>query len=105
MVCPNDIHTATDPGTAYATLTWNAPEVKGGADYVEVNITEELGQEFLIGNSSITYAAHNNDGIVLTNCSFDIHVFGKHCLINLRGHCTPTQNLTVSKIYENLFEK
>ena len=77
MICPEDIHTATDPGKSYATLTWNTPEVKGGEDYVEVNITEELGHEFLIGNSTISYAAHDNDGVVLTICSFDIHVFGK----------------------------
>ncbi|XP_072028835.1 hyalin-like [Amphiura filiformis] len=75
IICPDDLNTATDRASAFATVTWNAPEVIGGDDYVEVNVTEEFGQVFPIGSSSITYVVYDIKGIMVTDCSFNIHVF------------------------------
>ena len=76
IICPDDIYTTTELGSAFAYVSWNAPEVIGGRDLVEVNITEELRQEFPIGDSSFTYDVTQPDGSVVTNCTFNIHVEG-----------------------------
>ncbi len=69
--------TNTDRGSQFATVTWDAPDIVGGDDYVEVNKTDESGQRFQIGSSTVTYAVTDTEGVLVTNCSFDIQVFGK----------------------------
>ncbi|XP_072028141.1 hyalin-like [Amphiura filiformis] len=75
--CPKNVHTLTDFRSAYANITWYAPEVIGGEGYEKVNTSGELWQEFPIGHSLITYDVSDRDGTVVTNCTFEVKVEDK----------------------------
>ncbi|XP_072028144.1 hyalin-like [Amphiura filiformis] len=74
IICPRNVHAVTDFRSAYANVTWNAPEVFGAEGFAEVNVTGELWQEFPIGQSLINYDVFDSDGIVVTNCTFEVQV-------------------------------
>ncbi|XP_072028147.1 uncharacterized protein [Amphiura filiformis] len=74
VICPKNINRTTDFRSAFANVTWDAPEVIGGKGLVEMNVAGELWQQIAIGDTAITYHVYDTDGTVVTYCTFDIHV-------------------------------
>ncbi len=65
-------------------MTWNAPKVIGGEGLTDFNVSGELWEQFSIGLSSVIYEVHDTNGVVVTNCSFDIEVIGELILQQLK---------------------
>ncbi len=78
IICPKSINTTTDLHSAFANVTWDAPEVFGGNGLVDVDgTTDELWQLISIGDTVVAYDVYDTYGNIVTSCSFHIHVDGK----------------------------
>ncbi len=71
--CPNDINMSTDPGQCDAIVTWIPPTADPNCDAVITSSTNNPGDAFPIGTTTVTYVVTDNNGNT-NECSFDITI-------------------------------
>ena len=80
-LCPGDQDVTTDIGYPTAVVNWTQPTATDNSGIQTLTSTHNSGENFTIGNNTVTYTATDDAGNTET-CTFFVIVSGK-CLIML----------------------
>ncbi|MCH8879170.1 MAG: HYR domain-containing protein [Planctomycetes bacterium] len=73
--CPGNIEVSSDPGTCTAVVSWTAPTADDNCGLLSFTSTDNPGNTFPGGITTVTYTATDDCGQVST-CTFDVTVNG-----------------------------
>ncbi|NP_999830.1 egg bindin receptor 1 precursor [Strongylocentrotus purpuratus] len=89
--CPSDQNVATDSGNATAVVIWTPPTATDNSGNQTLTSTNNPGDDFPIGNNTVTYSANDDAGNTET-CTFFVVVSDNE--IPVFSGCPSDQNVT-----------
>ncbi|XP_071490409.1 hyalin-like [Diadema antillarum] len=72
--CPNDTVVNTDAGNSTAVVNWTPPTASDNSGSVTLNSTDNPGDSFSIGTTTVTYTATDGSLNSVSTCEFNVTV-------------------------------